>query len=502
MQLLRTFLILFCFFISTIVAAQNPDGLVARFYFNEGIAQNDLTSLPVKASGIAFGTDRFGNSSSTCYLNGNINSYLNLGTGDILKPVTGSISLWIKIGIPIHAGRGYKVNPIIVTKCCVGDDFYEAYSISYILDSKKLGVACTLDSITQINASTPEIFPLDEWHQVVLTYDNNELAFYIDAKLLIRVNKQFQLQFLAGDSVMVGNSANVKNSRYFNGDVDDISIYNKVLSQDEITALFNEPDPNRFRTAFKWVIKIVLVIICIGLIIMLFVRRLKQKLEKEKEKNVLQSQLYDMEMKVIKAQMNPHFIFNSMNSIQQFILSENTESANTYLVKFSRLLRKILESNTEEFITIENEIDILNKYIEMEALRFSQAFMYEIISDEQLIVSQTRIPQMLIQPFVENAIWHGLLPKKGNKTLTIKFEYVNEKLLSCLIEDNGIGYNPVQVKDTLTKSKSLGILFIKQRLELMKRMRGGDYSLTITNKTDANGNPCGTLISIRMPIYN
>ncbi len=502
MQLLRSLLILRCLFISTIVVAQNPDGLVARYYFNEGIAQNDLTAFPIKASGIVFDDDRFGNASSSCYLNGNINSYLNLGTGDELKPATGTISLWVKIGIPIHAGRGAQWNPIILTKCVAGDDFFEAYSMAYLLNTGQLGGCNTRDSISQISISSPQPLSLREWHHLVLTYDDNEISLYIDGKLENRANKKFHSHFLRGDSVMVGNSANTKNSRYLNGNVDDINIYNKVLSQEEINALFNEADPNRLRTAFKWILKGVLVIVCIGLIIMLFVRRLKLKLEQEKEKNILQSQLYEMEMKVIKAQMNPHFIFNSMNSIQKFILAENIETANTYLVKFSRLLRKILESNTEEFITVENEIDILNKYIEMEALRFSQAFNYEIICDERLIISNARIPQMLIQPFVENAIWHGLLQKKGDKSLAVKFEFINDKLLSCLIEDNGIGYNPGKVPDPLTKSKSLGIHFIKQRLELMKRMRGGDYSLTITDKTDSMGIPTGTLISVRMPIYN
>lgn len=500
--MLKLFFVLFFFFMSLLSSAQISDGLVARFYFNEGLAQNDLTASPVKAPGIVFGEDRFGNSSSSCYLHGNINSYLNLGTSDLLKPATGSISLWVKMGIPIDAGRGHEINPFIVTKRCKGNDFYEAFSIAYLLNSRKVSAGCTFDSVNQITIMSPEIFSLNEWHHVVMTYDDYEMALYLDAKLQGRVSKNFHSHFLAGDSVMVGSSANAKNSRYLNGNVDDISIYNKVLSPEEINDLFNEPDPNKLHIAFKWMLIILLFTGGIWSGIKLLTRRYKRELEKEKEKNLLQSQLYEMEMKVIKAQMNPHFIFNSMNSIQQLMLAEDIENANQYLVKFSRLLRKILESNTEEYISVDNEIDILNKYIEIESLRFKRAFTYEILTDTQLNGSNMRIPQMLIQPFVENAIWHGLLPKKGDKKLTISFEYLNRELLSCIIDDTGIGRGSSNFDETITKNKSLGIRFIRQRLELMKKMSGGDYSLTITDKTDPDGTITGTRIHIVMPLHD
>lgn len=497
----KLFLSLFSFTFSFLSHSQNSDGLIARYYFNDGKALNDLTGLPVKASGIAFGEDRFGNSSSSCYLNGNINSYLNLGTSDNLKPSTGSISLWLEIGTPIYAGRGYQVNPIMLTKCCEGNDFFEAYSICYSLGTKQMSVCCTLDSITQITVNCPEIFPVREWHHLVMTYDDNELSFYLDAKLEGRVNKNFHSKFLGGDSVMVGNSANSKNSRYLNGNVDDIRIYNKVLSQDEISKLYNEPDPNRLRTFLKWAFVVLVFILFIWITVALFIRRYKKELEKEKIKNLLKSQMFEMEMKVIKAQMNPHFIFNSMNSIQQLMLSDNVENANKYLVKFSRLLRKILESNTEEFISIDNEIDILNKYIEIESLRFKHSFRYEIIADPRFKGSNIRIPQMLIQPFVENAIWHGLLPKKDNGKLTITFEYINKEILSCTIDDAGVGRSSSASIESIGKNKSLGILFITQRLELMKKIWGGDYNLTITDKTDSEGIASGTQIKIIMPIH-
>jgi hypothetical protein len=490
---------LFSFFCIPLLSfSQNTSGLVARYYFNEGIAQNDLAASPVNASGIVFDEDRFGNASSSCYLNGNINSYVNLGTSDVLKPATGSISLWVKIGIPIDAGRGARWNPIILTKRVEGDDFFEAFAMSYVLNTGQVGACNTLDSIHQINIFSPQPLSLGKWHHLVMTYDDTELSLYIDAKLEGRANKNFHTSFLHGDSIMVGNSANFKNSRYLNGNVDDINIYNKVLTREEINNLYNESDPNRFHIIFKWALIILLITGLIWLTIKFFILRYKRELEKEKQKNLLQSQVYEMEMKVIKAQMNPHFIFNSMNSIQQFILAENAESANTYLVKFSRLLRKILESNTEEFISVDNEVDILDKYIEIESLRFKHTFSYEIIMDPRLAGSHIRIPQMLIQPFVENAIWHGLLPKTGDRRLTVSFEYIDQKLLSCTVTDNGIGRHLKQ--ELKSKNKSLGIHFIEQRLALMKKLWGGDYYAVISDKTDSLGNCTGTEVHVVMPV--
>jgi hypothetical protein len=497
----RLFLVLFSFIISLHSHSQNIGGLIAKYYFNEGKAENDLTDIPVKVKGIVFCADRFGNSESACCLLGNNSSYLNLGTSQLLKPATGSIALWIKITAPIYSGQGFSSNPVVMTKCCPGDDFFEGYNIGYNFANKKLYVSCAFDNMNEPIVMAQDSAVLEKWYHLVMTYDDQFMTFYIDGKPQGKVPKNFRSKFLPGDSVMIGNSANHKNSRYFCGKIDDISFYNRVLSEEEINTLFNEPDPNKVHRFFKLASLIIIIIAGISLIIVLIIRRFKRALEKEKAKSLLQSQLYEMEMKVIKAQMNPHFIFNSMNSIQHLMLSKDIESANTYLVKFSRLLRKILESNTEEFISIENEIDILNKYIEIESLRFQHAFTYEIIADENPGGSHIRIPQMMIQPFVENAIWHGLLPKKGNGKLTITFGIINDKILSCIIDDNGVGRNSSSETEIVEKNKSLGIIFIKQRLELMKKIWGGDYSLTITDKTSSGGTSEGTRITILIPIH-
>jgi two-component sensor histidine kinase len=484
------------------LAAQETHGLVAKYYFNQGNTESEFQPEPVKAVGVSFRSDRFGNPSSACYLNGSSNSYLNLGTSAALKPAAGTISIWIRITGEIFAGHGAAWNPVIITKNGPGNDFFEAYCIAYSLVNKRISIANTSSSLNQLTAFSIETMSLEEWHHVVMTYDDSWMCLYVDGVLQDRVIKNFRSVFLATDSVMVGNSANVKNNRFFAGAIDDLRIYSRVLTQEEITALYEEPNPNRLHNILKMAGWILLCVAGLCVIVMLIVAKFKRELRREKEKSRLQSQFYAMEMKVIKAQMNPHFIFNSMNSIQQFILASDIENANTYLVKFSRLLRKILESNTDENISVDNEIDILNKYIELEALRFDHAFTYEIISDSRLSGSATRIPQMMIQPFVENAIWHGLLLKEGNKKLKVTFEQVNEKLLSCTIDDDGVGRRAPAPGESVTKSKSLGIHFITQRLELMKKEWGGDYSVKLIDKRNTDGSSNGTRVIITIPILS
>lgn len=470
---------------------------VAYFSFNSGNTNDESGGASAKAVGVSYGDDRFGNSRAACFLSGTAKSYLNLGTNPILKPAEGTISLWVKMISEVYSGDGYACNPIVLTKNGQGDDFFEAYSITYQLNNKRVGAASTLSQQNQVCAVSTEAFELNEWHHLVMTYSDSAVCLYLDGSLESSVVKNFRTQFLPTDSVMIGSSANKKNFRFLSGYVDDIAIYNRVLSPEAIARLYEEGDPNRLRNIVVVVLGILGIL---GLLISVMVWKFRKALQREKEKNRIQRQVYEMETRVLKAQMNPHFIFNSMNSIQQFILDDDTENANTYLVKFARLLRKILESSTDEYITLENEVDILNKYIEIESLRFDHAFSYEINVDHQLNDRTTRIPHMLIQPFVENAIWHGLLMKESSKNLIISFELLNEHSLSCVIDDNGAGRTAEKPESSAIKKKSLGIHFTAQRLELMRKELGGNYGVEIIDKVSESGKSAGTRVLITIPI--
>ncbi len=478
--------------------AQSNDGLVAKYSFNQGNAKNDVGPDSARVVGVTLTEDRFGNRASAYYFHGNPGSYLNLGTDSKLRQAHCTISLWFKMDNVMYGGKGYDANPLMVAKVHAGDNFNEAFNLSLETNSNRLSAVSNnvgpKDS-SQAGVRSSVIIRPGKWYHAVMLYDDSSIGLYLNGALQNKVVKYFSTKFLRGDSVVVGYSANEKNVRSFNGTIDDIEIFNRVLSEEEILSLYREENPNLNRRIVKWLVVILLCAICIVLIMVLLLRR-------ERIKNKKQSQLFDMEMQIMRAQMNPHFIFNAINSVQQFILEADNENANKYLVKFSRLLRMILESNSEEYISIEKELDILSKYIEIEALRFDNSFKYKIIVDAEINTSKVKIPQMMIQPFVENAIWHGLLPKENDKILKIVFKYVSPKVLECIIDDNGIGRNFKKPSDVIIKKRSLAINFINHRLELMSKELKGNYDVQIIDKRDGDDAISGTCVILKLPILN
>lgn len=184
---------------------------------------------------------------------------------------------------------------------------------------------------------------------------------------------------------------------------------------------------------------------------------------------------------MLTAQMDPHFIFNSLNTIQQFIIINENEKAQLYLSKFSRLMRKILDNNTKNSVSLNDEMEVFEKYLEIESLRFNNVFNYSISVGENINPAKVNIPLFLIQPVIENAIWHGLLPKEGDKHLSISFEKINEGMLMCSVDDNGVG-RKIKNKDIEEPRKSLAINFIEQRLQLMSKMKNKDFKIVIEDK--------------------
>jgi Histidine kinase/Y_Y_Y domain/Two component regulator propeller len=185
---------------------------------------------------------------------------------------------------------------------------------------------------------------------------------------------------------------------------------------------------------------IVLLVLISGFIVFFLFRRRVIKIRKrEEQKTAFNKKIVESELKALRSQMNPHFIFNAINSIQNFVIKNESVAAQKYLTKFSRLIRAVLENSKQETILLSKEMEALELYLELEALRASFRFDYSIVIDESLEKKSVYLPPMLIQPYIENAILHGLLPltnKRGE--LTIHFEE-KEQALICTINDNGIG---------------------------------------------------------------
>ena len=203
----------------------------------------------------------------------------------------------------------------------------------------------------------------------------------------------------------------------------------------------------------------------------------------------------------LRQQMNPHFIFNTLNSIQYYMYKHDKLATNNYLTKFSNLMRKILENSQHTAVPVRDELDALQLYLELESIRFRDKFDYEIHVDEEIDPLMYKIPTMLIQPYVENAICHGLMlkPEKGMVQISLG---LGKDYLSCIIEDNGIGREASR-EINLKKQhnhNSLGTQITESRLKLVNSFYGKSLKIIYTDLKDENGMATGTLVEIHIPI--
>lgn len=251
-------------------------------------------------------------------------------------------------------------------------------------------------------------------------------------------------------------------------------------------------DPPYWQTWWFRSIMALLLLGIIGLIVWLRTRSIS---------NSYKHKMVDLELKALRSQMNPHFIFNSLNSIQYFVLKNEPKEAYNYLTKFSSLMRMILQNSRVKYITLQEEYDWLFTYLDLEKLRMENQLDYEIHIDEALDPNHLFVPSMLIQPYVENAIIHGLLPKNEERKLKVQFSKHRDQL-KCVIEDNGIGRTKsAELNANRTKKhKSQGIKVTSERLEVLTRDMDETPEFFILDLFDDNQNSIGTRVTIFLPI--
>lgn len=236
-------------------------------------------------------------------------------------------------------------------------------------------------------------------------------------------------------------------------------------------------------------------------VIILFYIVLKLSIQYVNKKNYILNRMIELEQMALSAQMNPHFIFNSLNSIHSFLLYEENENAEKYLIRFSKLIRQTLSNSRMSYITVEEEYEMLKNYILLEQMRFKNTFTFEIDCDLKHLPFHPFIPPMLIQPYVENAIIHGLIKREEGAKLLLKF-YMEDQLLHVLIEDNGIGYSESMKRQRDTGHKSYGTQITEERLKSLKGKNKEGYSVTIGNVDDSNSEFPGTRVILTIPIPN
>jgi ligand-binding sensor domain-containing protein len=232
-----------------------------------------------------------------------------------------------------------------------------------------------------------------------------------------------------------------------------------------------------------------------------FANRINQVRREEAQKSAISEQIAELRMRALRVQMNPHFMFNSLNAIQECVITGQTDAAVTYLAQFSKLMRMVLENSDKRRIPLDKELETIRLYLDLEKLRFSEVFHTEISVNTQEEISLLSIPPMLIQPFLENAIWHGLLKKTGAKTLKIAISS-DETFLYVQIEDNGIGREAAENQKNQIKpehtSKALSIL--DERMKIITELNQIKADFKVIDLYDSAHKPLGTKVEIKIPI--
>ncbi len=239
-----------------------------------------------------------------------------------------------------------------------------------------------------------------------------------------------------------------------------------------------------------------------GIMLIIVYLLYKNRINTLERKAKLEKQIAELESKALRAQMNPHFIFNSLNAIQELVVTEKLEDAYSYLSRFSRLLRMVLNHSEKSIISLADELNMLQLYLQLESLRFKSNFEYRLEVEETVDPEMSGIPPLLVQPYIENAIWHGLSAKEGKRILEVTFREDNNNLI-CRIKDNGIGRKKAgeikASKLSSNKFESKGMKLNEHRMRLLNLQQNQHLAVQVNDLADAAGNAIGTEVILTIP---
>jgi hypothetical protein len=383
--------------------------------------------------------------------------------------------------------------------------------------------------IKSVYTSTNDTLTSETFQQLRFAYNKNRLAFEIAVPYYFNAEKiefRYKLKGLRDEWVSNGNNHIISFAALPEGEYELIvaASTNKKIWYETRQSLHFSILPPFWK---RWWFLLLISLTAITALFLLQKRREKYLWKKEQEKlhkqqliaenlqyklEASQAQLEVLEterkaatakLQSMRLQMNPHFLFNALNSIQQMIMTGKEEKATLYLSKFSKLLRMVLTHSDREVVSLREETEMLKLYIELEALRFEDSFIYKIEIEDGADIDDSKVPTLLIQPFVENAIWHGLLHKEGLRKLNIRFSRNDMEDLVCSIEDNGIGREAA--KSFLKKSSQngghtgKGVSVAAERLRIFNQQNGDSSQLTIADVIDENEKIAGTRVTITLP---
>ncbi|MBK8494166.1 MAG: histidine kinase [Chitinophagaceae bacterium] len=254
--------------------------------------------------------------------------------------------------------------------------------------------------------------------------------------------------------------------------------------------------PPFWQTWWFWASVILGLGLIIGLLMWWRIRTVKRK---EKEKFAHEKQMMELEAMALRAQMNPHFIFNCLNSIKSLMQEKETEKGMTYLTTFSKLIRTLFNNADKKLISLYDEIETCKFYLQLEALRFDTKFSYAVNIDETIDLKSIQVPALIIQPFIENAIWHGIVPRKSSGHVSLKVTRKYD-IIEVAIDDDGIGRETSQQNRSTSGlvHQSKGVNLTQTRLELNNLLQQRHAELEVIDKKDENGIATGTTVIIKI----
>lgn len=320
-------------------------------------------------------------------------------------------------------------------------------------------------------------------------------------------NFVYRYRLLPADTSWIKVSANENMVRFSSLPPGNYVFQSQVMNEDGVLS----KDAAEFKFSIQkpwwqqWWFRILAILILFLLSYIIFKYRLKknqQKFSEQLQQAKVQEELRQSQLSSLKAQMNPHFMFNALNSIQEFILLNDKKQANIYMGKFADMMRMILDMSNKDKITLEEELKALDLYLQLEALRFEEQFSYSIEKTDNINDSYIQMPAMIIQPYVENAIKHGLLHKTGEKKLQIHFSMTYEHTLCCRVTDNGIGRRRSGEINEMRQKKyaSFATGATQKRLDLLNYQKAELISVTYQDLYDSSGQGSGTIVTINIPV--
>lgn len=346
---------------------------------------------------------------------------------------------------------------------------------------------------------------LRDGDSLFLKYDDNFFAFEFAALDFTNPQKNKYRYFLENyNKTWIERSANQRFAEYAKVSSGTYHFRLTASNSDgywntEGTSLIIIIKPAWFETWwFRFILLLLLSFLIYG-IIFIRMRVIRRKHDVEKKYLSFEKQMYQLEQKALQLQMNPHFLFNSLNSIQSFVVNNDIDNAIHYLSKFSQLMRRTLSNSRESYITLRDELQSLQLYVEIESLRFHDRFSYTIELDPEVDDSFLEIPPMILQPYVENAILHGLLHSKKKGHLKIALSLQGDSIL-CVIEDDGVGRERAAElrRESGIERKSQGMLITKERLDMLNQYTQDIYTVNVIDLVDDSGKAKGTRVEVRI----